>query len=126
MPRIAKNPAVDPTLPKVSMTLNGEEYFLCFTFGALASAEAKLRKLGIEANLLRALDLSNLDATHLVPLLYAALITHKPDISPEQVAKMVRLQDIPAIFQALAKAYVESLAEPEKDKKSRPSEPQAE
>jgi hypothetical protein len=120
MSKVAKNPAIDPTLPKIVITLGGVEYHLCFTFGALAVAAAKLRQAGIACNLLHALDLSNMDADRVVPLLYAALITYKPSITPEEVAKLVTFRNLGSIFEGIAKAYSESLAEPE------PSDPKQE
>src|ERR1700733_4573567 len=105
MSKIARNPAVDPTLPKVPLTIGDETYHLCFTFGALALAESKLRAIGIECNLLHALDLSSLDASKVVPLLYAATITHTPDIKFEQVAALVTLRNLGRIFEGITSAY---------------------
>jgi hypothetical protein len=110
--KIANNPEVDPTLPKVQLTLGGETYFLCFTFGALALAEAKLRANGIECNMLHALDLSSLDANRVVPLLYAAMITHDPAIKFENVAALVTLRNLGSIFEGITAAYAASLADP--------------
>jgi hypothetical protein len=110
---VAHNPAVDPTLPKVPLKLGRATYHLCFTFAALPLAEAEFRKQGVEVNLLSALDLSSLDATKFVPLLYAGLLTHDPAITPEQAAKLVTLRNYPAIYQAIGEAFVASLAEPE-------------
>ena len=119
-------PEIDPTLPTVPLMLDGQEHQLCFTFGALALAESKLRKIGIRVNLLHALDLSNLDASTLVPLLYSALITHEPEITIEGVAKMVTFKTLPAIFDAIGNAYAASLAEADKDADADPTEPQPE
>lgn len=125
MGKVAKNPAIDPTLPKVPVKLGGETYYLCFSFAAIATAEAKLREQGIKVNLLHALDLSSMDAARVVPLLYATLITHQPDITPEAVAKLVTMRNLGAIFEGIGKAYTESLAEPEPGEKH-PNEPQSE
>ena len=124
MAKVAKNTAVDPTLPKIEIKLGCESYFLCFTFGALALAESKLRALGVECNLLHALDLTALDATRVVPLLYGALITHSPDITFEQVAALVTMKNLGAIFDGLLEAYADSLAEPSEDAKENPQEPE--
>jgi hypothetical protein len=124
MAKVAKNPAIDPTLPKVPLKLGDETYYLCFAFGAIALAEAKLREQGIHVNLLHALDLLSMDAGRVVPLLYATLITYQPSITPEAVAKLVTMRNLGAIFEAIAKAYGESLAEPEPDAKH-PIEPQS-
>ncbi len=121
--KIAGNPEVDPTLPKIEIKLDGKSYFLCFTFEALAMAQAKLRAQGITVNLLHALDLSNMDAERVVPLLYAALMTHKADITPVQVAKMVTLRNLGTIFEGIAQAYGASLAAPSPEEvKSDPPE----
>jgi len=125
MAKVAKNPAVDPTLPKVPVTLGDETFYLCFTFAAIATAEAKLRQSGIHVNLLHALDLSSMDAGRVVPLLYATLITHQPDITPEAVAKLVTMRNLGAIFEGVAKAYSDSLAEPEPGDAKHPDEPQS-
>jgi hypothetical protein len=126
MSKVTKNPAVDPTLPKVPLRLGAETYYLCFDFAAFAIAEAKLREAGISVNLLHALDLSAMNAERVVPLLYAALIPHKRDITPEAVAKLVTFRNLGAIFEAIGKAYEQSLAEPEPGAKPNPTEPQAE
>jgi hypothetical protein len=110
--KIANNPSVDPTLPKVELKLGNETFFLCFTFAAIAQAEAKLRALGMQINMLHALDLSSMDATRIVPLLYAALATHQPDLSFEDAAKLVTLKNLGSIFGGIARAYEASLAEP--------------
>lgn len=110
--KVANVPGVDPTLPRVPVELNGETYFLVFTFGALAIAASELRKLGVEVNLLHSLDLSTFDADKVIPLLYAALITHQRDITLEKVTKLVTLHNLGSVFAAIVKAYTESLAEP--------------
>ena len=120
MSHVAHVPAVDPTLPKVSVTLDGTVHYLVFTFGALALAEAELRKQGVSVNMLQALDFDTLDATRFVPLLYAALITHDPAITPEKVAKLVTIRNYPALYQALGEAFIASLAEPDKDAEPAP------
>jgi hypothetical protein len=120
MSKVAHIPEVDPTLPKVELTLSGKKYYLCFTFEALALAESEFRKQGIKVNLIEALDLSSLDASRVVPLLFAALITHDPELTIEQAAKLVKLRNLPKIFEAIVQAYAASLAEPDKDANEAP------
>ena len=118
-------PAIDPTLPKVEVGLGGKTYFLCFTFAALALAEAKLREVGTRVNLLHALDLTDMHAEQVVPLLFAALLTHQPDIDPVTVAGLVTFKSIPAIYTGISNAYIASLAEAKDgDAKQHPAEPQ--
>jgi hypothetical protein len=120
MSKVAHVPEVDPTLPKVELTLAKQTYHLCFTFDALAVAESEFRKRGIKVNLIEALDLSSLGASQMAPLLYAALITHDPEITIDQVSKLVTFRDLAKIFNAIIKAYEASLAEPDKDDKAAP------
>jgi hypothetical protein len=112
MSKVAKRPGVDPTLPRVPLTVNGETYFLCFTFGALALAQSKL---------IHALDLSTLDPSMVVPLLYASLITHSPDITIDEVSEMVTIRNLGVIFDGIATAYAASLAPPS-DVKENPTQ----
>jgi hypothetical protein len=109
---IAKNPEVDPTLPKVELKLGRKTYYLCFTYGALTQAEAELRKLGVKTNMLKALDFETLDATTLSALLYAAILTHDPSITPESAAALIVFKNIGKIREALLYAFVASLADP--------------
>jgi hypothetical protein len=124
--KIAGDASIDPTLPKIAIKLGKETYYLAFTFGALATAEARLRDIGMSVNLLQALDLSNMDAMKLVPLLYAALLSHQPKITPDKVTSLVTIKNLGSIFEGIAQAYGASLADPdetEKDEKSGEDQP---
>ena len=123
--KIAGDPSIDPTLPKTEIKLGGKSYFLSFSYKALALAEAKLRAQKVECNLLHALDLSNLDATRLVPLLYAALISHQPKMDILEVTDLVTLKNLGSIYTGIAQAYGASLAEPDAgDEKADPTQPE--
>lgn len=120
--KISNHPELDPTLPKTELKLGKQTYLLCFTFKALAVAQKNLRDIGVEVNLLHALDLSNMDAEKLVPLLYAALITHQPKITPLEVTALVTFKNLGSVFEALAAAYGASLADPsDEDAKADPT-----
>jgi hypothetical protein len=112
---VAGNPAIDPTLPKVELKLGNKTYFLCFTFKALALAQTILRNNGIDCNLLQSLDLTALQADRLVPLLYAGLITHMPEITLEEVFELVLFRNMHLVFEAVVLAYGASMAEPDPD-----------
>lgn len=114
--KIAGVPGVDPTLPRVPIELGGENYFLVFTFKALAIGAAELRKQGVVVNLLHSLDLTSLDADRVAPLLFAAMITHQPDIKIEKVQELITLHNLGRVFEAIAQAYTDSMAEPSADK----------
>lgn len=111
MSEVAKNPELDPTLPKVELKLGKKTYFLCFTYAALIQAEAELRKLGVKVNMLKALDFETLDATTLSSLLYAAILTHDPSITPEAAATLISFKNIGKIRESLLYAFVASLAD---------------
>ena len=119
--KIPEHPELDPTLPKVELKIGKQTYLLCFTFQALALAQKNLREIGVNVNLLHALDLSTMDAEKLIPLLYAALITHQPKITPNEVVKLVTFKNLGLIFEKLAEAYGASLADPsDEDAKADP------
>jgi hypothetical protein len=123
--KIAGNPEIDPTLPKIEMKLGKDTYYLAFTFGALALAQKNLRDIGVECNLLHALDLSTMDALRLVPLLYAAMLSHQPKITIDKVTALVTIRNLGAIFEKIAEAYGASLADPsDEDVKADPDQPE--
>jgi hypothetical protein len=112
---VAGVPEIDPTLPKVGIKLGDTTYYLCYTFGAMALAEARLRKQGIECNLLKGCDVTSLDASTLSSLLYAGLLTHQPDITIEHVLGMITFHNMFFIPNRITEAYVASLALPSED-----------
>jgi hypothetical protein len=69
----------------------------------------------MKVNLIESLDLGSLDASRVVPLFYASLITHDPSLTIDQVTKLVKLRDLAKIFDAIVKAYAASLADPDQD-----------
>jgi hypothetical protein len=123
--KVAGIPGTDPTLPRIEFKRGKETFYLCFNFRALAIAQKNLRLSGVECNLLKALDLSGMDAERIVPVFYATLITHQPDITIEQVENLIDLKNIGLVFNVIADAYVASLAEPsDEDEKPDPLQPE--
>ena len=110
--KVAGIAGLDPTLPLVELTLGDKTYNLAFTFGALSIAASKLRAKGIQCNLLHSLDLSSLDADRVGPLLFAAMLTHQPNITIEQVEALITLHNLGTIFEKIVAAYSASLADP--------------
>jgi hypothetical protein len=111
-PKVAGVPGTDPTMPRVEIVLSGESYFLAFNFRALALAQKHLRLIGYECNLLQALDLRNVDAEKFIPLLYAAMLTHHPEIAIDAVADLVSIDNFGMIFSKLVETYAASIAKP--------------
>jgi hypothetical protein len=122
--KVAGLPGTDPTLPRVELVVNGESYFLAFTFRALALAQKHLRLIGYDCNLLQALDLRYMDAEKFIPLLYAGLLMHQPAIEIDAVADLVTLDNYGEIYQKIVDAYVASVAKPsDEDAKANPDQP---
>jgi hypothetical protein len=131
--RIAVNPAHDPTLPDVSITLDGQVYRLCFDYGSLAIAERKLndslvlawRKLndalplderkpfdqGTKVNMLASLDLSQMGAERLPVLFYAALVKGHPGITFGEASALITMHTFADVFSKVAEAFVASMSE---------------
>jgi len=113
---MAKTPYVNPTVTYTPLKMDSGTHQLCFTFGALATAESLLRKAGHpDVNLLRSFDFSSLGASDIAPLLYAAMLSHRPKVAYDEVVSWISLENIGSIVEALLQAYVLSLAEPEKN-----------
>lgn len=114
---IVGDPAIDPTMPDVTITLKGETYHLCFTYGALAIAERKLSDAGQRVNLLQAIDLN---AERLPYAFYASLVTAHPDMTFEDASKLLTMKSYPEIYSGVIDAFTASMAEPE-DKAQNPT-----
>jgi hypothetical protein len=110
--KVAGNPALDATLPDVSIELGGETYHLCFDYAALSVAERKLSNAGIKVNLLEALELQSIGAERLPIVFFASLIKAQPSITFEEVKALVTMKTFLPIFQAVVDAFVASMAEP--------------
>jgi hypothetical protein len=96
------NTPIDPTTPKVKITLGGTDYFLAWDFNALALAE---NMTGI--NMLEAMTFQGVGAVKLRALFYAALLKYQPDITLEQAGSLIPLQtEATQLMQALAECYI--------------------
>jgi len=116
--KVAGAPALDPTLPKVSLELAGETWQLCFDYAALAIAERKLAEAGEVVNMLLVMDIRNLGASRLPIVFFASLVRCHPEITLEKVRSMVTMESFSAVYDAVVDAYVAScpsLKEKKKD-----------
>lgn len=107
---MAKKALTLPTLPQVSIELNGQKYGLCFDFNALAHAES-----ATGLNMLQALDFQGLSATTFRALLFASMLKLQPEITLEQVGNLIQYGTLPELYKAVARAYTESQPEPEQE-----------
>lgn len=107
---------IDPTIEFAKLVVDENEYRMCYSFNSIALAEAHAG-----CNLLRGLEsLTDLSAVQLRGLLYAALTVAHPEITIDDAGKMIRLDTIGPITEALAEAY--TLSMPQNKKKSQQAE----
>jgi hypothetical protein len=103
--KVAGNPEHDATLPKTPIKLGKETYYLCYNFRALSLAESKLRNVGVECNILKSLDPTELDATKLATVLFAGLLAHKPNITFDEVLSLIDFKNMFTIPGKIMEAY---------------------
>jgi hypothetical protein len=116
--KVTGAPALDPTLPKVSLELAGETWQLCFDYAALAIAERKLAEAGEVVNMLLVMDIRYLGASRLPILFFASLVRCHPDITLAKVRSLCTMETFSVIYDGVVEAYLEScpsLKEKKKD-----------
>ena len=101
------------TLKQTTLTIKRKEYTLHLVFAALSTAEALLKKQGIQANLLQSLNLSALDASGLAALLYAALKRDQPEMTYLEALGLISLPHLNKVFDALLEAYIAAQKDPD-------------
>jgi hypothetical protein len=113
MPRknaVAKEVAIiDPAAPGVEITLEGKAYRLVFVYKSLALAERRLAEDGIQVNMLLALDFMKVGAARLPYLFYAALLKYQPRLTFAEVGRLITMDTVAAIHQAVIDAYILSM-----------------
>jgi hypothetical protein len=77
-------PKQNPALPRVSITLDGDEYYLQFSFNAIAVAE---QLTGI--NLFGSFDFTQLSATKFRAMLFASLLHNHPKMTIEKAGSFI-------------------------------------
>lgn len=104
---VAGKPGLDPTLPNVTLVLNGDEYQLCYDHNAIVQAE---KATGI--NLLFAAATSP-TATTIRGLLWSALLRDNPELTIDEVGSWITPRNIVTINAALKAAWYGSIPEPD-------------
>lgn len=102
---VAGQLGADPLLPEVSIVLGGVERKLCFDYNAIVLAE---KFTGV--NLLEGI-VGQVNATNLRGLLWAALKRDCPDLTLEDLGRMIRPHNLGVIHQALQTAWFGSIEE---------------
>jgi len=102
---VAGVPGQDPTLPDVSLLIGGKERHLVFDFNAICVAE---KVSGV--NLLKA-AVSEINATNIRGLLYAALLRDDPKLTLDEVGSWSSFKNLANVHTAITTAWFASIDE---------------
>ena len=123
---VGGNAELDPTMPKTSIEIDGKTYWMCFTFGALATVEAKLLQKGIEVNLLWALDPGNVNLNSVRTLFAASINAAHPEVEWEDALDLVTFDNVFTITNLIFKSLKESVKKSGEEKQAAtPTQPGA-
>jgi hypothetical protein len=120
---MAKKPAapekMDPTLPFTEIEILGRKYKLCYTFRAMAKAEAHLREQGVQTNLLWSMPRLTFET---IPVMLAAgLSTYHPELTFEKVVDLLDYDTVFDVRDTLVGAWIAAM--PKRDAKAQPANP---
>jgi hypothetical protein len=102
---------VSPLRKFSEVVIDGVTYRLAFSFGTIALVELQTPGL----NLLQGLEtLVNLNASTLLALFWASLLTFQDSITREMAGELIRLDTLRPISEAIAHAYNLSMPEQKK------------
>ena len=117
MNSIAKT-SIDPTIQFSTLTIDGTDYKLAYSFNSIAIAEHEAK-----TNLLEGLlNLSSLNASQLRGLLYGSMLLAQPKTSIHEAGSLIRLDTIGPVTQAIAEAYSLSLPPSKKNETDLPTD----
>jgi hypothetical protein len=95
-----KKPLHNPALPKVSITLNGNDYVMEYDFNAICTAE---ELTGI--NMFGSFDFQRLSTVSFRAMLFATLLHNHPDMTLEQVGPLITAKSLPEITIKMVEAW---------------------
>ena len=116
---MSKTKKADPTLPFTPIALRGEDYKMCFDFGAIGQAEQELRKQGCGVYLIFAPWSS--DILVVTALFAASLAVYHPEIDFEAAKALVGWDTAIDVMNGINAARAQFMPEEEK----KPNPPQA-
>ncbi len=117
MPETVANTTEDPTLEFTELKLGKKTYKLLYDFDAIAKIEAAT---GIP--LLLGFDHAQINsAVRCAAMLHASMLRAQPDITFEEVKRLIKPTNIGQIAQALNKAWYASIAEAEAENPPMPA-----
>lgn len=120
MKKLNKQEPVDPTLQCAPVTIREKNYNLCFNFRAIALAEKRLRQQGHDVYLLSAM--APLTFETIPQVLAAALFTHQPEMTFEEIVALVDYDNVWPLQNELRKAWFEAFPQ-QKEGDKNPPEP---
>ncbi len=106
-------PGVDPTLPNITLSINGEDFSLAYDFAAIVLVE---KATGI--NLLSSV-IEEPTFQGIVALFWAAVLKSRPDFTLEKAAGLIDLQSVLMILHAVRVAWGASIPDPVEAEASR-------
>jgi len=110
-PKTIAGGPLDPTIQFSTLTIDGEDHKLAYSFKTIRLAEVETK-----TNLLNGMkNLNNISAGELVGLLWAALLVDKPKTKLSDVDKLVRFDTLVPISEALTQAYLLSIPKKEQE-----------
>jgi hypothetical protein len=118
----------DPTLPKTPVEIGGKTYNLCFTFGAIATAEhhinAEFARSGSPERVSLLVALNDLDLYNACILFAAGIHQFHPEIGFDEARKLVDYSSIQHVMEAIVAGFSAAMPDPEK-KPANPPQPGA-
>jgi hypothetical protein len=117
--KIAETP-LDPTLPSVSVEIDGTTYRLVFDLGSLAEAEAAFVAQGHDVNLLRALPVLNVSSVRII--FACAVKKFHPELGFEEAKNLVNFPSLYVVAAAVTDAWSKSVPEPTPEGEEQPGE----
>lgn len=109
-----KSTAAQVLRPEVEVSIKGLKFRLCISYGALAVAQTKLRSLGVNINLLLALNPLLMGPDNLPALFFGAAHQQHPKLTYDEAVSLIDLETWEPVMCAVLKAY--ELAMPKSDK----------
>ena len=96
--------SLDPTIQFAELIIDEVPYKVAYSFNSIAIAE-KLTNTNLLTGLVCILGAGGLNAEQLLGLFFAALLVAQPTMTLEQAGSLIRPDTMPAVIEAIGKAY---------------------
>lgn len=111
---VANQPGLDPTLPAVSITINGETFSLCYDFNSIARVEMES---GINLLAEGISERTFTSPSRFRAVFWASCLKDRPDMTLEEAGTLVGKSNFADLVKAVLAAWFGSLPESEADPK---------